>query len=118
MESMGFAELRPDLAADGLLPMSLTDLGKRLAHEFEKCVPEGFLNFALSDSFGNAGKYELRIISMREQQFRSDLARGTLAGRTNRNCARGRNRACCHSRACPLRLHNADACPPFARSTD
>ena len=44
MESMGFAELRPDLAADGLLPMSLTDLGKRLAHEFEKCVPEGFLN--------------------------------------------------------------------------
>jgi hypothetical protein len=87
MESMGFAELRPDLAADGLLPMSLTDLGKRLAHE--KCVPEGFLNFALSESFGNAGKYELRIISMREQQFRSDLARGILAGRTNRNCARG-----------------------------
>ena len=52
MESMGFAKLRPDLAANGFLPMSLTDLGKRLAHEFEKCVPEGFLNFALSDSFG------------------------------------------------------------------
>jgi hypothetical protein len=43
MESMGFAKLRPDLAANGFLPMSLTDLGKRLAHE--KCVP-------LSDSFG------------------------------------------------------------------
>ena len=26
---------------------------------------------------------------MREQQFRSDLARGILAGRTNRTCARG-----------------------------
>jgi hypothetical protein len=49
MESMGFADLRPDLAADGLLPLSLTDLGKRLAHEFEKCVPEGYLDFALSD---------------------------------------------------------------------
>ena len=47
MESMGFAELRPDLAADGLLPMSLTDLGKRLAHE--KCVP-------LSDNFGVPGQ--------------------------------------------------------------
>ena len=49
MESMGFVELRPELAADGLLPLSLTDLGKRLAHEFEKHVPEGFLDFALRD---------------------------------------------------------------------
>ena len=39
--------------------------------------------------FGDPGQYELRIISMREQQFRSDLARGILTGRTNRNCARG-----------------------------
>jgi hypothetical protein len=31
--------------------------------------------------FGDPGQYELRIISMREQQFRSDLARGILAGR-------------------------------------
>jgi hypothetical protein len=47
--------------------------------------------------FGDPGQYEPRIISMREQQFRSDLARGILAGQTNRNCARGRNRAYCHS---------------------
>jgi hypothetical protein len=49
MESMGFIELRPEQSADGFLPLSLTDLGKRLAHEFEKSVPEGFLDFALSD---------------------------------------------------------------------
>jgi hypothetical protein len=30
--------------------------------------------------FGDLGQYEPRIISMREQQFRSDLARGILAG--------------------------------------
>ena len=49
MESMGFAELRPEQAADGLLPLLLTDLGKRLAREFEKYLPDGFLDFALSD---------------------------------------------------------------------
>lgn len=49
MESLGFAELRPELAAEGLLPLSITDLGQRLAHEFAKHVPEGFLEFALSD---------------------------------------------------------------------
>ena len=43
----------------------------------------------LRPRFGDPGQYELRIISMREQQFRSDLARGILTGRTNRNCARG-----------------------------
>ena len=118
MESMGFAELRPDLAADGLLPMSLTDLGKRLAHEFEKCVPEGFLNFALSDSFGNAGKYELRIISMREQQFRSDLARGILAGRTNRNCARGPQSRLLSFASLPAMAALRRCMSSFARSTD
>ena len=49
MESLGFGELRPEQAADGLLPLLLTDLGKRLAREFEKYLPEGFLEFALSD---------------------------------------------------------------------
>jgi hypothetical protein len=49
MESMGFAELRPEQAADGLLPFLLTELGKRLAREFEKYLPDGFLDFALSD---------------------------------------------------------------------
>lgn len=49
MESMGFAELRPELAADGLLPLLITDLGDQLAREFAKRVPERFLEFALSD---------------------------------------------------------------------
>lgn len=49
MESMGFAELRPELAADNLLPLSLTALGVRLANEFKRHVPEGFLDFALAD---------------------------------------------------------------------
>ena len=47
MESMGFAELRPEQVADGLLQFSLTKLGMRLAHEFEKRVPNGFFEFAL-----------------------------------------------------------------------
>ena len=49
MESMGFAELRPSESPDGLLPILLTDLGKRLAREFEKHLPDGFFDFALSD---------------------------------------------------------------------
>jgi hypothetical protein len=39
MESMGFAEVRPKQAADGLLPVLLTDLGKRRARKFEKYSP-------------------------------------------------------------------------------
>jgi len=46
--------------------------------------------------FGDPGQYELRIISMREQQFRSDLARGILASLTA-TAHGGRNRAYCHS---------------------
>jgi hypothetical protein len=49
MESMGFAELRPEQAVDGLLPLHLTKLGERLAREFVKHLPDGFLDFALSD---------------------------------------------------------------------
>jgi hypothetical protein len=37
--------------------------------------------------FGDPGQYKLRIISMREQQFRRDCARGTLAERASRICA-------------------------------
>ena len=49
MESMGFAELRPEKVADGLIPLLLTDLGKRLAREFERHLPDGFFDFALFD---------------------------------------------------------------------
>src|SRR5262249_6546266 len=38
--------------------------------------------------FGDPGQYKLRIISMREQHFRSDFARGRLADRTNRTVRR------------------------------
>ena len=37
--------------------------------------------------FGDPNQYKPRIISMREQQFRNDSARGRLADRTNRTCA-------------------------------
>ncbi|WP_051387121.1 hypothetical protein [Bradyrhizobium sp. ARR65] len=51
LASMGFAELRPELAADGLLPLSLTELGNRLANEFAKQIPDRFIDFAVSDKF-------------------------------------------------------------------
>ena len=38
--------------------------------------------------FGDPGQYKLRIISMQEQHFRSDFARGRLADRTNRTVRR------------------------------
>jgi len=49
LESMGFAAQAPELAADGLLPLQLTDLGKELADEFRKRVPDDFWDFGLSD---------------------------------------------------------------------
>ncbi len=49
MESTGFATSAPELAADGLLPLQLTDLGKELADEFRRRVPDGFLEFGISD---------------------------------------------------------------------
>jgi hypothetical protein len=60
MESMGFAELRPERVADGLLPILLTDLGKRLAREFEKHLPDGFFYFALSDGTKSRDREVLR----------------------------------------------------------
>ena len=42
--------------------------------------------------FDDPGQYELRIISMREQQFRSDLAQGILDGELTATVHRGRNR--------------------------
>jgi hypothetical protein len=50
LASMGFAVQAPELAADGFLPLQLTDLGKELAEQFGKRVPHGFWNFALSDA--------------------------------------------------------------------
>ena len=60
MESMGFAELRPERVADGLLPLLLTDLGERLAREFEKHLPDDFFDFALSDKTKTCNRETLR----------------------------------------------------------
>jgi len=60
LESMGFAELRPERVADGLLPILLTDLGTRLAREFEKHLPDGFFDFALSDKTKTRDREVLR----------------------------------------------------------
>lgn len=49
LESNGFAESAPELSLDGLIPLRLTDRGMKLAREYEKRVPEGFLEFALGD---------------------------------------------------------------------
>jgi hypothetical protein len=47
---MGFAEEAPELAVDGKLPWVLTDLGRSLNRAFARRLPEGFSDFALSDS--------------------------------------------------------------------
>ncbi|MBR1214622.1 hypothetical protein [Bradyrhizobium sp. JYMT SZCCT0180] len=49
MKSMGFAEQHSNRVIDGLLALTLTDLGQRLAREFEKALPEDFFDFAISE---------------------------------------------------------------------
>ena len=48
LESNGFAEAASELGADGLLPLRPTELGAALAREFDKYVPDGFIEFALN----------------------------------------------------------------------
>lgn len=85
MESMGFAELRPDQAADGLLPLQLTDLGKRLAREFEKYLPDGFMDFALFNKardrelLRNWGK-QLCMSTFGGVKYRAPFLEGFLLG--------------------------------------
>ena len=49
MQSLGFAEEATDLAAEELLPLKLTDLGRKLAHGFNQRLASGFSEFGLSD---------------------------------------------------------------------
>lgn len=49
LESGGFTKSAPELAADNRLPLELTELGKDLADEFNRRVPDGFWEFAMSD---------------------------------------------------------------------
>lgn len=49
LQSLGFVQEDIDLAAKGLLPMRLTELGGRLAHAFEQRLSGKFFEFALND---------------------------------------------------------------------
>jgi hypothetical protein len=85
MISNGFAVSCPELAADGMLPFELTDLGTRLAREFEKRLPGGFLAFALSDK--TKDREELRawgaricFASLGGYGYKTPLLEGLLLG--------------------------------------
>lgn len=49
LKSLGFAQEAPELGAEGMLPLTLTDLGQRLAHAFRLRVDNKFSDFGLSD---------------------------------------------------------------------
>ena len=95
MVSNGFVLSRPELVADGLLPFELTDLGSRLAREFEKRLPDGFLRFALSDK--SKDREELRqwgericFAGLGYYKYREPLLEGLLLGNSLAAAARYR----------------------------
>jgi hypothetical protein len=49
LKSLGFVQEAPDLGAEGMLPLTLTDLGKRLARAFGLRLNNGFSDFGLGD---------------------------------------------------------------------
>ena len=49
MSSLGFVEESTDLAADGLLPLTITDLGARLARAFDHQLDDKFAQYALGE---------------------------------------------------------------------
>jgi hypothetical protein len=50
LQSLGIALETPELGAEGLLPLTLTDLGRRLARSFRLRLDDKFPDFALGDS--------------------------------------------------------------------
>ena len=50
MNSLGFVQEATDLGADDLLPLSVTDLGAKLARAFEHQLDDKFTEYALGDS--------------------------------------------------------------------
>jgi hypothetical protein len=94
MESNGFAILAPELAAENLLPFKLTELGERLAREFEKRIPAAFFDFALSDRRKDREElrkwgaelcfYELGLI----QRYRETFLNGFIFGNSKEAEAR------------------------------
>ncbi len=93
LESTGFATQAPELVADGLLPLQLTELGKELADEFKKRVPDDFLGFALSDKAKSRdtlrewGK-KLCFSGLGRMRFREIFLKGFLLGGTREAEAR------------------------------
>jgi len=85
LESAGFATSAPELAADGLLPLQLTELGQELADEFRKRVPDGFWEFAVSDkakgrdTLRDWGK-KLCFSSLGKTRYRDIFLKGLLLG--------------------------------------
>jgi hypothetical protein len=51
LKSFGFAQEAPDLGAEDMLPLTLTDLGQRLARAFNLRLDNNFSDFGLSDGF-------------------------------------------------------------------
>ena len=51
MQSLGFAVESTELAAEGLLPLSLTDLGRKLAHAFGQRLSDEFAPFGIGNGW-------------------------------------------------------------------
>jgi len=51
IQSLGFAVEATELAAEGLLPLSLTDLGRKLAHAFGQRLSEEFAPFGVGNGW-------------------------------------------------------------------
>jgi hypothetical protein len=49
LQSLGITQEAPELGAEGLLPLTLTNLGQRLAHAFQLRLDHKFADFALGD---------------------------------------------------------------------
>jgi len=49
LKSLGFAQETPDLGAEDMLPLTLTDLGQRLARAFNLRLDNNFSDFGLSE---------------------------------------------------------------------
>jgi hypothetical protein len=49
LKSLGFAREAPELGAEDMLPLTLTDLGQQLAHAFRLRLDNKFLDFGLSN---------------------------------------------------------------------
>ena len=94
LTSMGFLEDAPDLAVDGRLPWTPTDIGRALAQAFARRVPDGFADFALGDgvktretlrSWGEGLCFlDLRTLGSYRDVFLSGFLRGNSEGAETR----------------------------------